>query len=63
MKCLGVALAKVRGRGLDWGWIKVFIQVILVKSCWFAGVKCYMDVGGFKIGVGGGWRRDARSLH
>jgi hypothetical protein len=25
MRCLGVALAKVRGRGLDWGWIKVSV--------------------------------------
>ncbi len=30
MKCLGVALAKVRGRRLDWVWIKVLILVIKV---------------------------------
>ncbi len=29
---LGVALEKVRGRGLDWGWIKVFVRVISYKE-------------------------------
>ncbi len=59
-----MALAKVRGRGLDWGWIKVFVRVIskkeLLPTCWFADFKCDMEVGGVNIGGGGGWRRDIR---
>jgi hypothetical protein len=32
MRCLGVALAMVRVRELDWGWIKVLKQVISNKE-------------------------------
>ncbi len=34
--CPGAALAKVRGRGLDWGWI-----VVLLREFFF---RCYFTV-------------------
>ncbi len=35
MRYSGAALAKVRGRGLDWGWIVVLIQMFFLENCYF----------------------------
>ncbi len=34
-RCLGEALAKVRGRVLDWGWIVVLLSEFSLENCYF----------------------------
>lgn len=34
-RCSGAALAKVRGRGLDWGWILVLLRVFFFRELLF----------------------------